>query len=564
MAQKTNWFEDAVVYQIYPLSFMDLNNDGVGDIPGIISKLDYIKDLGATAIWFSPLYASPWKDYGYDISDYRAIHPAFGTMEDFDRLMAECEKRGLRVIMDMVLNHTSDQHPWFREALRDPGSKYRDYYIIRPGRRKKGKLLPPTNWVSCFTGGAWARIPGTDDFYLHLFAPEQPDLNWENPAVRDEIVDVLRFWLDKGVAGFRFDVFNLWSKVWPLRDDRHLFRMQKGSNFFIDGPRMHEFLQELNRRALSDYDAFTVGESYMPDPEHAHRYIKRESGELDSIFDFAHLTSDNLFGLKFIPKPFSLRRFRKGLFDPQLRYFHTGWNALVLENHDCPRSVSRFGIDTKRWRYEAATMLALVTFLGWGTPFLYQGEELGLTNADFSSVDELKDPVSHFVFDMMTKQLRLPRKLAFRMICYGARDHARTPMQWDDGPNGGFNAGAEPWQCVNGAYRDINAARDLKSDRSVYRFYQTLLAFRKREPAILRGETQLYEPKSRSLIVYAREHDRRRLLIVGNFSDRSRPFSLPMGWHPERLRVCLSNYEPQTPRGIMTLRPYEAMVLAED
>ena len=563
MAQKTNWFEDAVVYQIYPLSFMDSNNDGVGDIPGIISKLDYIRDLGATAIWFSPLYASPWKDYGYDISDYRAIHPAFGTMEDFDRLMAECEKRGLRVIMDMVLNHTSDQHAWFREALRDPKSKYRDYYIIRPGRRKGKKLLPPTNWTSCFTGGAWARIAGTDDFYLHLFAPEQPDLNWENPAVRDEIVDVMRFWLEKGVSGFRFDVFNLWSKVYPLRDDRHLFRIQKGSNFFVDGPRMHEFLQELSARALSDFDTYTVGESYTPDPEHAHRYIKRESGELDSIFDFAHLASDSVFGLKFLPKPFDLVRFKLGLLTPQIRYFSTGWNTLVLENHDNPRSVSRFGIDTKHYRYEAATFLALITFLGWGTPFIYQGEEIGMTNADFRSIDEMRDPVSRFVYDMMTQQVHLPKALAFRLVRYGARDHARTPMQWDDTVNAGFNTGAAPWQCVNGAYREINVKRDLAAERSVYRFYQQLLAFRRENEIALRGETHVHFPKNRRTVVYSRALDGRRLLIVGNFSNRSRKLRLPAGFRPGRLRVALSNYDGQTPAADMTLRPYEAIVFEE-
>ena len=560
MADKTNWFEEAVVYQIYPLSFMDLNNDGVGDIPGIISKLDYIKDLGATAIWFSPLYASPWKDYGYDISDYRAIHPAFGTMADFDRLMEECRKRDLRVIMDMVLNHTSDQHAWFRAALADPDSKYRDYYIIRPGRRKGGKLLPPTNRVSCFTGSAWSRIAGTEDFYLHLFAPEQPDLNWENPAVRDEIVDIMRFWLDKGVAGFRFDVFNLWSKTYPLRDDHALLRLQKGSNFFIDGPRMHEFLRELNARALADYDTYTVGESYMPDPEHAFRYIRRESGELDSIFDFAHLTSDNLFGTKFVPKPFSLLRFKLGLLAPQIRYFAKGWNTLVLENHDCIRSVSRFGIDTARYRYEAATFLALITFMGWGTPFIYQGEEIGMTNADFASIDELKDPVSHFVFDTMTRTFHIPRGLAFRLIRYGARDHARTPMQWDDSVNAGFNAGAKPWQCLNGAYREINVERDLKSERSVYRFYQQLLAFRRSDPAALRGETHLHLPKNRKMIVYDRAYEGRRLLIMGNFSDRTRTCALPLGFRPERLRVRLSNYEGQVPAGSLTLRPYEAIV----
>ena len=295
MAVKTNWYKEAVVYQIYPLSYMDSNNDGIGDIPGIISKLDYIKDLGATAIWFSPLYDSPWKDYGYDIADYRKIHPAFGTMEDFERLIAECHRRGLRVMMDAVFNHTSDQHAWFKAALADKDSPYRDYYMIREGRRdKEGELMPPTNWTSSFTGPAWERIEGTDEYYLHLFAPEQPDLNWENPKVREEMADVLRFWLEKGVDGFRFDVFNMISKVYPLRDDKNPLHFQKGTPFYVDGPRMHEFLQELNDRALSFYDTYTVGESYVPDEEHAHRYINEESGELDTIFDFEHLTSDNM------------------------------------------------------------------------------------------------------------------------------------------------------------------------------------------------------------------------------------------------------------------------------
>ena len=559
MVQKTDWYRDAVVYQIYPLSFMDANNDGYGDIAGVISKLDYLKDLGVTAIWFSPLYPSPWKDYGYDVADYCAIHPAFGTMADFDRLMAECEKRGIRVIMDMVLNHTSDQHPWFQAALADKTSKYRDYYIIRKGKRRGDRLLPPTNWVSCFTGSAWERIGETDEFYLHLFAPEQPDLNWENPEVRREIQKILRFWLDKGVAGFRFDVFNLYSKAQPIRSDRNPFRLQKGTNFFVDGPRMHEFLQELNANVFSHYDAYTVGESYTPDPEHAHRYIQRDSGELDSIFDFEHLASDSVAGLKFLPKPFSLRAFKRGLLDPQRKYFRTGWNTLVLENHDNPRSVSRFGIHTRRYRYEAATMLATAAFLGWGTPFIYQGEELGLTNTRFRRMDEMRDPVSRFVFDTMTKGFHLPKALAFPMIRYGARDHARTPMQWDDTANGGFNAGAAPWQSVNPAYKKINAARDLRSEQSVYRYYQQLLRLRRETPAILRGTVTEYDERSRKLLLYAREYEGKRFLIVCNFTAKNTPCTLPAGF--EKAAVRLSNYAAPAVSRELTLRPYEALVL---
>ena len=558
---KTNWYRDAVVYQIYPFSFMDADNDGMGDIQGIISKLDYIRDLGATAIWFSPLYVSPCKDYGYDVADYKNIDPKFGTMEDFDRLMEECRKRNLRVIMDMVLNHTSDRHPWFQEALADRNSPYRDYYIIRKGRNKRGRLVPPTNWTSSFTGSAWQRIGDTDEYYLHLFAPEQPDLNWENPAVRNEIIDILNFWLEKGVSGFRFDVFNMYSKVYPLKDDRSPIRFQKGTPYYVDGPRMHEFLQEMNDRALSLYDTYTVGESYIPDEEDAHRYIHEESGELDSIFDFEHFNADNT--LKFMPRRFDLRRFKRGLLEPQIKYHGSGWNTLVLENHDNGRSICRFGINTKRWRYEAATFLALITFMGWGTPFIYQGEEIGMTNTKFRSMDDLRDPVSHFVYDMMTEKLHIPAKAAFAMILRGARDHARTPMQWDSTVNGGFNAGAEPWQCVNPAYREINAAADMASERSVYRFYQKLLAIRKSEPVLLNGDTIEYDPDNRNIISYSRSYKGERMLIAGNFSGRSHTFTIPGDFNTGDLRIELSNYDGQIIDRTMKLRPYEAILFRE-
>ena len=569
MGVKTNWYKEAVVYQIYPLSFMDSNNDGMGDIPGIISKLDYIKDLGATAIWFSPLYASPWRDYGYDISDYRAIHPAFGTMEDFDRLVEECHRRGLRIMMDAVFNHTSNQHAWFRAALADEYSPYRDYYIIRKGRKvkdKKGReeLLPPTNWTSSFTGSAWERILGSDDFYLHLFAPEQPDLNWENPAVREEMADILRFWLDRGVDGFRFDVFNLFSKVYPLQDDKHPLRFQKGTQYFVDGPRMHEFLRELNDRALSLYDTYTVGESYTPDEEHAHRYVMEESGELDSIFDFEHMMSDNLGGTKFIPRPFSLRKFKKGLIGPQLRYYGTAWNTLVLENHDCVRCVSRFGINDKKYRYEAATFLPVITYFGWGTPFIYQGQEIGMTNAKFRNIRQLKDPVSHFVYDTMT-EMHIPARAAEKMIISGARDHARTPMQWDGSVNAGFNAGAAPWQCMNPNYKDINVEADLASDKSVYRFYQEVLSLRKSEPALIYGNTVEYYPDDRQVIAYSRSLGGTRFLVVGNFSASRADFIMPSDFELDELKIRLTNQgrtDAETEE-IMQLKPYEAILFEE-
>ncbi len=555
----TQWWKDAVVYQIYPFSFMDSDNDGWGDIPGILSKLDYIKELGATAIWFSPLYRSPDYDYGYDISDYRDIDPKFGTMADFDRLLEECHKRELKVIMDMVLNHTSTEHPWFLEAVRDPASPYRDYYIIRKGKTEKGKLVPPSNWASTFTGSAWERIGDSDDFYLHLFCREQADLNWENPKVREEIADILDFWLKKGVDGFRFDVFNMFSKVYPIRDDDDGKTFQKGAKYFVDGPRMHEFLKELNERVLSRYDCYTVGESYHPSEENAHEYVKASNRELDTIFNFAHLDSDNIGGLKFFRKPFDLGQFKKGLLDPQVSYYDEGWNTLVLENHDNPRSVSRFSIDTKRYRYEAATMLATVTYMGFGTPFIYMGQEAGFTNADFRSVDELKDPVSHFVYDLMCSY-HMPKGLAFRFIRYGARDHARVPMAWDGSANGGFNKGHETWQCVNGNYREINVEKDLSSDRSVYRFYQKLLAFRRQSAAAMRGATKEYDHGHKQVIAYSREYQGETLFVAGNFSRRTVTYRLPEAF--AGLQIRISNYDGAEQKGgELTLKPYQAVVL---
>ena len=558
---KTEWFKNAVVYQVYPFSFLDSNNDGWGDIEGIISRLDYIKDLGVTAIWFSPLYKSPDYDYGYDISDYRAIDEKFGTMADFDRLLEECHKRDLKVIMDMVINHTSIEHPWFKQALSSPDSPYRDYYIIRKGKREGDKLLPPTNWESSFTGSAWERIPDSDEFFLHLFCREQPDLNWENPEVRREIVDILNFWLQKGVDGFRFDVFNLFSKVYPFADDHDSSAFQKGARYYVDGPRMHEFLKEINEKALSLYDSYTVGESYRPSPENALAYVRRDNKELDTIFDFAHLESDNIGGLKFFRKPFNLKQFKKGFFDPQKATYGCGWNTLVLENHDNPRSVSRFGINTKKYRCQAATMLATVTFMGFGIPFIYMGEEVGLTNCDFTDLNEMKDPVSHFVYDLM-RSYHLPKKMAFNFIKYGARDHARVPIAWDDTVNGGFNKGAETWQKVNPNYREINVQKDLASRHSIYRYYQKLLKIKKSDETAILGETVEYDHDNRRVIAYSRQYNGRRLFVAGNFSGKTVEYQLPI-WIATG-KLLLNNYDELERNGLkVTLKPYQALVFAE-
>ena len=556
---KTRWYKNAVVYQIYPFSFMDSNNDGWGDIEGIISKLDHIKDLGATAIWFSPLYKSPDYDYGYDVSDYKAIDEKFGTMDDFDRLLKECHKRDLKVIMDMVINHTSTEHPWFKEALTSPDSPYRDYYIIRKGKKENGALLPPSNWESTFTGSAWERIGDSDEFYLHLFCREQADLNWENPEVRKEIVNILNFWLDKGVDGFRFDVFNMFSKVYPIRDDDSKDSFQKGAPYYVDGPRMHEFLKELNEKSFSLYDIFTVGESFHPSAEDAREYVREGNGELDAIFSFGHLDSDNIGGKKFFTKPFDLRQFKESFFDPQRAAYGEGWNTLVLENHDNPRSVNRFSIDAKKYRYEASTMLASVMYMGYGTPFIYMGQEVGLTNCDFQNIDEMKDPVSHFVYDLMAGY-GMPKWLAFRFIKYGARDHSRVPMAWDDSVCGGFNKGHEPWQCVNPLYSELNVSKDLKSEKSVYRFYQKLLRLRKKHEEAIWGETREYDHENRRIIAYSRTYQGKRLFVCANFSKHTTIYKLPDDI--KKYKVILNNYDALGKNGQkVRLRPYQAVVL---
>lgn len=557
--ERTEWYKNAIIYQIYPFSFMDGNNDGWGDIPGIISKLDYVKNLGVTAIWFSPLYKSPDKDYGYDISDYRDIDPKFGTLQDFNRLVSECHERGIRVIMDMVINHTSTEHEWFKKALADTQSPYRDYYIIREGKKKGGKLYTPTNWESSFTGSAWERIGDTDEYYLHLFCTEQADLNWENEAVRQEAADIFNYWFNLGVDGFRLDVFNMFSKVHPIKDaKKRLFGT--GYECFVDGPRMHEFIRELNDRAFSKYDSYTVGESYMPHPEDTKKYTARENRELDTIFNFAHFESDNFGNAKYFKKPFNLRQFKRGLFNPQLENFEGGWNTLVLENHDCARSVSRFGIDTARFRYEAATFLPTISFLGFGTPFIYMGQEIGMTNTDFRSIDECKDPVSHFIYNLLRKY-HVPEKQAFSAIRFGARDHARVPMQWNGTANAGFNEGAEPWQRMNDNYSEINVEKDLQSDKSVYRYYQKLLELKKTNPAAIFGRPELFDEDHRRIVCFTRTLENEGLLVFGNFSNKTVRYTLPARLQTLAQQELLSNFDShQSSNGTYTLRPYEAIV----
>jgi len=553
---KTEWYKNAVVYQIYPFSFKDNNNDGFGDISGIVSKLDYLVELGINAIWFSPLYKSPDYDYGYDISDYKDIDPKFGSLDEFKEMLELCHNKGIKVIMDMAINHSSIEHKWFKEAIKDSNSPYRDYYIIREGKKTGKKLLPPTNWDSTFTGSAWENIKGTDDFYLHLFCVEQADLNWENENVRDEAVDIFNFWLDIGVDGFRLDVFNMFSKVYPMKDAKKKL-MGTGSEYYIDGPRIHEFLKELNRRSFSKYDSYTVGESYNPHLEDAKAYVKKENEELDTIFNFAHLDSDNM--AKFFKKKFNLLKFKEGLFTPQIENYGKGWNTLVLENHDNSRSNSRFGIDVKKYHYEASTFLPAITFLGFGTPFIYMGEEFGMCNVKFERIDDCKDPVSHFIYNMVTKFM--PKSFAMSCINSGARDMSRVPIRWDNSVNNGFNEGTKPWQDGSNSLVDVSLENDLKSEKSIFRFYQKVIRIKKELNVCINGDIKEYDHKNKKIIAYSRFLENDGLFVFGNFSSKETKYTIPEEINSLEKEVILSNYDIKEATNNIILKPYEVIVL---
>ena len=555
--ERTEWYKNAVIYQIYPFSFKDANNDGWGDIEGIVSKLDYLVDLGITAIWFSPLYKSPDYDYGYDIADYRDIDPKFGTIDDFKRMLKLCHQKGIKVIMDMAINHTSIEHKWFKEAIKDTNSPYRDYYIIREGKKNDKKLLPPTNWDSTFTGSAWERIEGTDDYYLHLFCVEQADLNWENPKVRDEAVEIFNYWFDMGVDGFRLDVFNMFSKVYPLKDGKKKMA-GTGSEYYIDGPKMHQFIKELNERSFSKYDSYTVGESYQPHKEDAKAYVKKENHELDTIFDFAHLDSDNF--VKFFKKPFNLIKFKEGLLNPQIENYQDGWNTLVLENHDNSRSNSRFGIDVKKYHYQASTMLSAITFLGFGTPFIYMGEEFGMTNVHFEDIEECKDPVSHFIYNMFS-QYHLPKKFIMSCINSAARDMARVPMRWDNSVNNGFNNGAKPWQSPCKPLVDVSLDNDLYSDKSIFRFYQKVINLKKTNMVAIYGSVKEFDHNDKQVIAYLREYQGKGLFVCANFSKKDKVYTIPKEVANRNGKVILSNYYLSDLSEKVTLCPYEVIVV---
>ncbi|MDE6550778.1 MAG: alpha-glucosidase [Clostridia bacterium] len=550
---KTRWYKDAVVYQIYPRSFCDSNGDGIGDLRGIISKLDYIKGLGVDAVWLSPIYKSPNDDNGYDISDYRDIMDEFGTMSDFKELFDGLHSRGIKLIMDLVANHTSDEHYWFSESRKSVDNPYRDYYIWRKGRGKDGRK-PPNNWTSSFGGSAWKYDETTKEWYLHLFSRKQPDLNWENPKVRKEIADICNFWMDMGVDGFRCDVITYISKKSGLPDGKFNL-IFCGEEQYVVGPRYHEYIKELNAESWSKYDSFTVGEAAGITLSNAYDCIDESVAELDTVFSFEHLCVDMYFMV--IPHRFSLTKFKKVL-DSWQALPNTCQNTLFLENHDQPRSLGRFTGNYSGHRYEAATALAVAMQLQRGTPFVYQGQEIGMTNCRFTD-DEYQDIMFRQIMNIV-KYIPFGKSIARYCFSRRARDHARTPMQWNARENAGFSS-AKPWMKVNPNYKFINVDKDLAEEKSIYKFYAKLHAYRKGNEAIIDGDYKDICPNNRNIFAYERKCGGKRLLVIVNFKNKAVKFNLPEEYANSKAELELSNYRGG---GIfmpnMRLRPYEAAV----
>ena len=535
----TPWWKRKIIYQIYPMSFCDSNGDGIGDLPGIISRLDYLQRLGVGALWLSPVYPSPNKDNGYDISDYCEIHPNYGTLADMDRLIAEAKKRDIRIIMDLVINHTSDRHEWFQKSRRRE-EPYTDFYIWRKG--EKGKK--PTNWGSFFGEDCWEYDEVRGEYYLHLFAKEQPDLNYHNEKVIAAIEDVMRFWLDRGVAGFRCDVINIIYKE-AIKNGRWRPALT-GCEYYLSTPGCHRVLHRLNRDVLSRYDAFTVGETVFVTPKMADDLVNPQREELCTVFSFEHMETD-CFKIKWF-----LRKFKPDRFFACLTKWQNAlpWNTVYFENHDQPRSVSRYGNDAEYHDQSAKTLATLLLTLR-GTPFLYEGEEIGMTNFDFPDMEKVRDVESINIWNM-GKRLHLPYGLRWRMIKTKSRDNARTPMQWDDSINGGFSAGM-PWLSVNGNYPRINVKRQEDDPGSVLAYYRKLIAFRNGSRVLQEGDfTELY--RKNGVYAYRRACDGEALTVVISLAEGERK-------NPASAEVVCSNYGRETAPA--RLAPYEALVLRE-
>lgn len=551
-----DWYKELVVYQIWPRSFCDGNGDGIGDLEGVLSKLDYLQDLGINCIWFSPLYPSPNADYGYDIADYKDINPEYGTLEQFKQVLDGAHKRGMKVIMDLVVNHTSDEHKWFVES-RDPKSPYHDYYFWRKGRFA-GKL-PPNNWLSCFEGKAWEQDENSKEYYLHVFAKKQPDLNHDNPKVREEVKSIMRFWLDMGVDGFREDVITFISKRSGLPDGFPL-PIGCGIEHYIDGPNIHKYLQEY-RELTKEYDFFTVGEAPMMTPANALRYIYGDNKELDMMFHFQHIEAD-AFLIDFLQTKFKLKEMKRAFSNWQNKLNGKAWNTLYIENHDHPRIISRYG--SEKYRTESGKMLANMYMLQQGTPFVYQGQEIGMLNTRLDSIDDYVDCFVQNNYSVAINKLHMDRDKAWEFAVKSTRDNSRTPVQWDDSENAGFTTG-KPWFPVNKNYKDINAKKEIEDENSIFNHYKKLIKFKKENDVAKWGDYKEYYKNSDKLYVYSRSLDGKKMLVINSFSDERVPFEAPDGFELEKGTPILCNYDNNTVQcNGFKLRPYETRVYLFD
>lgn len=553
------WWKESVVYQIYPRSFCDSNGDGIGDLNGITSKLDYLKELGVDVIWLSPVYKSPNDDNGYDISDYQDIMDEFGTMEDFDRMLATAHEKGIKIMMDLVVNHTSDEHKWFIESRKSTDNPYRDYYIWRPAK-EDGSL--PNNWGSCFSGPAWEYDKTTDMYFLHLFSKKQPDLNWDNPVVRQEVFDMMNWWLEKGVDGFRMDVISLISKEQPeLPNKEPGINGYATFNVSANGPHVHEYLQEMRQKALNNADTITVGECSGVTLEEAKKYARSDEKELNMVFQFEHMDvdSDEKAG-KWTTRKMDLRDLKKILTRWQKGLQDIAWNSLYWENHDQPRSVSRFGNDSDEYREISAKMLATCIHMMQGTPYVYQGEELGMTNCPFNTLENFRDLESINAFHELTEQGKMTEEEMMAAIGYKGRDNARTPMQWDDSANAGFSgADATPWIMVNPNYTKINAKDQVSREDSVFKYYQKLIKLRHESDLIVYGTYDLILDDDKDIYAYIRTLRDEKLIVYCNFSENTREVELPEEFTDGK--ILISNYNDAKVSEKITLRPYEAIVI---
>ena len=558
---KKQWWKEGVVYQIYPRSFYDRNGDGIGDLRGIIAKLDYLKELGVDIVWLSPVYKSPNDDNGYDISDYHDIMDEFGTMADFDELLAQLHRRGIRLLMDLVVNHTSDEHPWFVASRQSKDNPYRDWYIWRPG--KDGH--EPNNWESFFGGSAWQYDEATGEYYLHIFSRKQPDLNWENPEVREAVYEMMHWWLKKGIDGFRMDAINLISKVPGLPDAPVTTngRYQFPGQYVFNGPRLLEFLGEAKERVLSQYDAFTVAETSMVTTEHAIDLTHEESGHVNMLFQFEHMDVDkdsDSISPRWSLKSWDLLDLKHVMTRWQKDLEGKGWNSLYLSNHDQPRAVSRFG-DDGEYRVASAKLLATFLHTLHGTPYVYQGEEIGMTNVAFDSIDDYRDVETLNMYREFVEEKGIDRQIVMAMIHAKSRDNARTPVQWDDGENAGFTTGT-PWIKINPNYQAINVKQALADPNSIFHYYQQLIRLRKENPVIAYGNYDLILDAHEQIYTYTRTLKDDRLLVILNFTADTPVFALPTHIRFSGQELLIGNYavDPKEDIRLLTLRPFEARV----